>query len=337
MKKDQTLNSWRQAKKVTVKKQPELAPELGYGTRASKSHQRLVNPDGSFNVRRKGDRKLTLADAYHTLIMLGWWKFFGIIIVGFVVINFIFGSIYYLLGTEHLMGMIGNSASDKFWESFFFSSQTLTTVGYGRMSPVGFGTSAVAAIESAVGLLSFALSTSLLWGRFSRPTAKVLYSGNILVSPYRGGKGVMFRTINGGRSRLIEIEADVTMARTEMIDGKEQRRFYRLKLELNRVSVLPTSWTLVHPITDESPFYGRSKDDVAQEETEVLVMLKAFDETYSQTVYSRTSYKSHQIVTGAKFIPMIEDGDDGSIILDMDRLNAYETVDLPEELMLPSP
>jgi inward rectifier potassium channel len=311
-----------------ITKQPQLAPELGYGTRADKGHQRLVNPDGSFNVRRKGDRKLTLADAYHTLIMLGWWKFFAIILAGFVVVNFIFGTIYYLLGTEHLMGVIGDSVSDKFWESFFFSSQTLTTVGYGRMSPVGFWSSAVAAIESAIGLLSFALSTSLLWGRFSRPTAKVMYSDNILVSPYRGGKGVMFRAINGGRSRLIEIEAEVTMARTEDIAGKAQRKFYRLQLELSRISVLPTSWTLVHPVTEESPFFGRSVDDVDREETEVLVMLKAFDETYSQTVYSRTSYKSHQIVTGAKFIPMIEDGNDGTIILDMDKLNAFETVEL---------
>ncbi len=314
-----------------TKKQPEVLPELGFGTRASRAHQRLVNPDGSFNVRRKGDRKLTLADAYHTLIMLGWWKFFGIILASFVALNFVFGTIYYFLGSEHLMGMIGDSSSDKFWESFFFSSQTLTTVGYGRMSPVGFWASAVASLESAMGLLVFALSTSLLWGRFSRPTAKVVYSNNILVSPYRGGKGVMFRVINSGRSRLIEIEADVTMARTELIDEKHQRRFYRLKLELNRINVLPTSWTLVHPIAEDSPFHGRSREDVEREETEVLVQLKAFDETYSQIVYSRTSYKSHQIVTGAKFIPMIEDASDGSIVLDMDRLNAYETMELPEE------
>ncbi|MEP7235265.1 MAG: ion channel [Ignavibacteriota bacterium] len=316
---------------IGLKKQPESAGELGYGTRASKGQQRLVNPDGSFNVRREGFRQRTLADAYHTLIMLGWWKFFGIILGGFLVVNFIFGTIYYLLGTEHLMGMIGDSASDRFWESFFFSSQTLTTVGYGRMSPVGFADSAIAAIESAIGLLIFALSTSLLWGRFSRPTAKLVYSDHVLVSPYRGGKGVMFRTTNGGRSRLIEIEADVTMARTEMIEGKDQRRFYRLKLELPRISVLPTSWTLVHPINEESPFFGRSVEDVEREQTEVLVMLKAFDETYSQTVYSRTSYKSHQIITGAKFIPMIEDGEDGVIVLDIDKLNAYETVVLPEE------
>src|SRR5439155_21404532 len=174
----------------------------------------------------------------------------------------------------------------------------------------------------------FALSTSLLWGRFSRPTAKVEYSSNALIAPYRGVTGLMFRLINAGRSRLIELEADVTMARTESIDGKDQRRFYRLKLEISNISVLPTSWTVVHPIDEESPLYRRTQDDITREETEILVRLKAFDETYSQTVYSRTSYKFHQIVCNAKFRPMVEDDTDGRIILDMDKLSEYELADL---------
>jgi inward rectifier potassium channel len=315
---------------ATEKKQPEVAPELGFGTRPSLGHQRLVNPDGSYNVHRIGNQTRTLADAYHVLISLSWAKFFSIIIAGFVVVNILFGAIYYFIGSDHLVGMIGDSPMDKFWESFFFSAQTLTTVGYGRVSPSGFLVSAIASLESAIGLLGFALSTSLLWGRFSRPTAKIIYSGNILVSPYRGGKGVMFRAMNGGRSRLVEIEADITMARTETLNGIKQRRFYRLKLELSKINVLPTSWTIVHPINDESPFYERTADDVEQEETEVLVMLKAFDESYSQTVYSRTSYKSHQIVTGAKFVSMMQDAPDGTIILDMDKLNTFEMVELPK-------
>src|SRR5260221_544443 len=153
--------------KDTVKRQPIEAPELGYGTRAGKGHQRLVNPDGSFNVRKRGNRDLTISDVYHILISLGWWKFFGIVIGAFILLNFIFACIYYFIGPEHLSGIVAESASDKFWECFFFSSQTLTTLGYGRISPVGFPSSAVAAIESTIGLLGFALSTSLLWGRFS--------------------------------------------------------------------------------------------------------------------------------------------------------------------------
>ncbi|MEI8134240.1 MAG: ion channel [bacterium] len=310
------------------------APELGYGVRPSKGHQRLVNPDGSFNVRRKGMRKFSIAEAYHALISISWWKFFAIVSASFILLNFLFAVIYYLIGSDHVIGMRATTEIDKFWEIFFFSSQTLTTLGYGRMSPIGFGSSAVAAIESAMGLLAFALSTSLLWGRFSRPTARVLYSHNILVAPYRGGKGVMFRVTNGGSSRLIEIEADVTMARTETIDGKEQRKFYRLALELSRINVMPTSWTVVHPINEESPFFERTVEDAEREETEVLVMMKAFDETYAQTVYSRTSYKSHQIVRGAKFIPMIEDDADGTTILDMNKLNLHELVELPPDEVL---
>jgi inward rectifier potassium channel len=312
-----------------VNKQPQSAGELGFGVRASKAHQRLVNPDGSFNVRKRGKQKLTIGDVYHILISIGWWKFFGIIAFAFLLLNFIFAVIYYIIGPEHVTGMMATSNTDIFWEIFFFSSQTLTTLGYGRISPIGFWSSAVAAVESAFGLLAFALSTSLLWGRFSRPTAKILYSGNLLVAPYRGSTGGMFRVINGSHSRLIEIVADVTMARTEMVEGKEQRKFYRLKLEISKISVLPTSWTIVHPIDEESPFFDRSKEDVEREETEILVMLKAFDESYSQTVYSRTSYKSHQIVSGARFIPMVDDDPDGVFVLDMDKLNSYERVELP--------
>jgi inward rectifier potassium channel len=313
------------------RRKPQQPLELGYGVRASKGHQRLVNPDGSFNVRKRGERAFTISDAYHILISLEWWKFFGILISAFVVINFLFAAIYYLIGPQYLTGMIADTDTDKFWESFFFSSQTLTTLGYGRVSPVGFWSSAVAAFESALGLLGFALSTSLLWGRFSRPTSKILFSGNALIAPYHGGRGLMLRLINAGRSRLIETSAEVTMARTETVDGKKQRRFYILRLELTRVSVLPTSWTLVHPMDEESPLAGRSEKDLDDEDTEVLVVIKAFDETYAQTIYSRTSYKFHEIIRGAKFLQMVEDDPDGVLVLDMDKLNAYETADLPSE------
>ncbi|MDP4236892.1 MAG: K+ channel, inward rectifier, partial [Bacteroidota bacterium] len=162
-----------------------------------------------------------------------------------------------------------------------------------------------------------------------RPTAKVIYSQNALIAPYRGFSALMFRAVNGGRSRLIEIQADVTMARTEKIENLQQRRFYRLKLEISSISVLPTSWTIVHPIDEESPMAGRLQQEINDEDTEVLVMLKAFDETYSQTVYSRTSYKYHQIVHGGKFLPMVEDDPDGVIVLDMDKLDSYQNVTLP--------
>lgn len=310
---------------------PIPSPELGFGAATSQTKQRLVNPDGTFNVRRRGVRKLTLADAYHLLITLSWTKFFLIVLGGFMTLNFIFAFIYYFLGIQHLTGLIGTTPFDLYSECFFFSSQTLTTLGYGRIAPTGFWTSAVAGVESMLGLLVFALSTSLLWGRFSRPTAKIFYSHNALVAPYRGGRGLMFRTVNGGSSQLSEIETTVTLARNETEGEKELKKFYRLKLELDRLNFMPTSWTIVHPIDESSPLFGLSQQEINDADTEILAMIKAFDESYSQIVYSRSSYKFNEIVAGAKFLTMMDEDYDGVAVVDLDKLNAYETIGLPPE------
>jgi inward rectifier potassium channel len=324
-----TITAWRRMVNGGGKKQKLVeSGELGFGTRAG--NVRLVNPDGSFNVRRVGDTGGSLADLYHNLISISWPRFFVILFIGFLMENLLFATIYYLIGTEHLSGVIAQTELQKFTESFFFSSQTLTTLGYGRISPVGFWTSTVAAIESAIGLLAFALSTSLLWGRFSRPTAKLLYTENALVAPYRGGRGLMVRLVNARSNHLIELEAQVTLARNEHIDGREQRKFYNLSLELQKVNYLALSWTLVHPIDESSPLLGLSQEEIDAANTEILVNLKAFDEMYAQTVYSRTSYKAEQIVCGAKFITMMSTAHDGVTILDIDKLNSFETAGLPE-------
>jgi len=298
--------------------------ELGFGTRASEKHQRLINPDGSFNVRRVGEKRRNLVDAYHTVIALSWPKFFIILFSAFIVENFFFAIIYYLIGTEQLAGIVGDTPFEKFSEVYFFSSQTLTTLGYGRISPIGFAASTVAAIESMIGLIAFALSTSLLWGRFSRPSAKILYSENVLVAPYRGITGLMVRLVNARKNHLIEIEAGIVISRNETHDGKVQRRFYNLPLELSKVNFLALSWTLVHPITEDSPLFDKHQEEIDAADTEILLNIKAFDETYSQTVYSRTSYKAHQIVCSAKFISMMSSDDSGETILDISKLNDFE-------------
>jgi inward rectifier potassium channel len=314
--------------KRSMPKLPETV-ELGFGTTAGEKRQRLVNPDGTFNVRRLHDARRTFVDLYHTLIAVSWPKFFAILLGAFIIENFIFATIYYLLGTDHLAGIIGTSPLERYAETYFFSSQTLTTLGYGRISPVGFWTSAVAAIESMIGLLAFALSTSLLWGRFSRPTAKILYSDNALVAPYRGSTGLMMRLVNARKNHLIEIEARMVMSRNEMVDGKLQRKFYNLPLELDKVNFLALSWTLVHPITDESPFHKMEQDAIEETETEIMVLMKAYDESYAQTVYSRMSYKTGEILCGAKFRSMIAVDPDGVTTLDMSLLNAYDMITEP--------
>ncbi len=304
-------------------KKPEQVLELGFGTRPADKGSRLINQDGSFNVHRVNEKRHWLADAYHTVIALSWPKFFAIVFSIFIIENFIFASIYYIIGVEHLAGVVGESTFEKFSEVFFFSTQTLTTLGYGRISPVGFWSSAVAAIESMVGLLAFALSTSLLWGRFSKPSARLLYSENALIAPYREGKGLMVRLVNARKNHLIELEASMIIAKNIERDGKLQRSFKNLPLELSKVSNLALSWTLVHAINEESPIWGELCD-VITDECEILVNLKAFDESYSQTVYSRTSYKSSEVIENAKFISMMSSDNNGKTILDISKLSGYE-------------
>lgn len=307
------------------------APEPGFGTRPSAGHQRLVNPDGSFNYRRAGEHRSWLADAFHSLVTMSWTKFILILLAAFLGVNILFAIIYLLVGIEHLAGIVALTPLERFGEAFFFSTQTLTTLGYGRISPVGFAASFIAAIESMLGLLGFAMATGLLYGRFSHPDAKLLYTDNAIIAPYRGGRGLMFRTANGRRTQLIEAEANVMLARNEQASGKVLRKYYRLPLELTRINYLALNWTIVHPINESSPLFGKSIEEINDADSELLVMIKAFDETYSQTVYSRTSYKAHQFIWGVKFSSMASVGDDGVTVLDLDMLNEYESAELPVE------
>jgi inward rectifier potassium channel len=311
--------------------QPHESPELGFGTGASVRGQRLVRQDGTFNVRRVGENSNFLGNAFHQLITMGWVKFFAILLVACLATNIIFAIIYYLLGVHHLQGIIGDTFFDEISEAFFFSTQTLTTLGYGRISPVGFMTSLVAAIESMLGLLSFAMATGLLYGRFSHPDAFIIYSKTAVVAPYRGGRGLMLRLANGRRNQLIELEALVTLARNEGKNGEIKRKFYFLDLELSKISVLTSSWTVVHPINEDSPFFGMNGDDIASTEAEILVQIKAFDETYSQNVYSRSSYTDAEIVYGGKFISAISIEEDGTQMIDLRKIDSYEIVTLPPQ------
>lgn len=314
-------------KKPTEHSKPAETGELGFGSKATTA--RLVRQDGSFNVRRVGDNHNRFNNTFHKLISMSWKKFFAIIVLTFIVTNVIFAIIYYLIGVEYLHGMIAHSFFDEITESFFFSTQTLTTLGYGRISPVGTVTSFVAAIESMLGLLSFAMATGLLYGRFSHPEAAIIYSENAIIAPYRGGRGLMFRIANGRKNELIELEATVVLSRNEMVKGNPTRKFYALALEIGRVNFLASSWTLVHPIIDGSPIIGLSIEEIESAETEIMVQLKAYDETYSQTVFSRSSYIHEEIIFGAKFVPATTTDEEGTTILDLEKISEYEFVELP--------
>jgi inward rectifier potassium channel len=312
---------------ITQRRKVNPEDDLGFGSQPVMKSQPLLNRDGSVNVRRKGQSLFNTADNYHNLISMGWGKFWLIVISGYLIVNLIFACIYVAIGADGLYGSDGSTGMDLFYNAFFFSAQTMSTVGYGHISPNGMVANTVAALESMLGLLAFALATGLLYGRFSRPSAKISYSKNILVAPYQGGKGLMFRLANMRKNILIDLSIEVIFSYNEQVNGKPVRRFFQLELERRRVSILTISWTIVHPLDENSPLKEMTPEELKRTEASFSVLLKAFDDTFSQTVHSRAAYYSSDIVWDAKFKPTFDRDDDGTIVLDLSRLHQYGAVE----------
>lgn len=303
--------------------------DLGFGRQIVDETIRLVNPDGSFNVRRVNQSFFGRLNLYHRLITTSWGRFLLLVIAVFIATNLLFAAVYVALGVEHLHGADLSNAWTRFYDAYFFSAQTLTTVGYGRIAPVGFWMSFVASVESTMGLLAFALATGLLYGRFSRPEARILFSDKALVSPYLDTTALMFRIVNERANQLIEINVEVVLSLLEDLpDGTRTRKYYGLPLERNKVSFFPLNWTLVHPIVDTSPLFGKSADDLLAADAEILILIRATEDTFSQVVYSRSSYRAGEIEWGAKFRKMYDNAERGTTTLDMAKLSDFDRVPL---------
>lgn len=306
----------------------EVPKDLGFGTRTQEKGARLLNQDGTFNIERRGLTREWSTNMYHTLITMPWSRFNLLVLCIYLIANLIFASLYLIAGVDSLDGSQGLSMMDKFWDAFFFSAQTITTVGYGKISPHGFYPNIIASIESMIGLLGFALATGLLYGRFSRPVAKIIYSHNALIAPFHNGRGFMFRLANARKNQLIEAEMQVVFSFNDTVDGKSTRTFHTLKLERHKINFIFSSWTIVHPITEESPFYNRNLEDLINDEAEITILLKAFDDSFSQTVYSRSSYKAEEFIWGAKFSNIHGRTKDGTYV-DLHRIGEFEQAELP--------
>jgi inward rectifier potassium channel len=310
-------------KKEVVQQDPNK--DLGFGSRvAQQSRVRFLNRDGTFNVVRRGLSFFRSQNTYHWLLTISWVKFFLIVIAGYFVANILFAFGYILCGPGALRGVEGATLADRLSEAFFFSVQTLATIGYGRVSPNGLAANLLVTIEALAGLLSFALATGLLFARFSRPSAKILFSNEAIIAPYQDTTAFEFRIANERSNQLIEVEATVTLSRLETDRGERIRKFYNLSLERKRVVFLPLHWVIVHRIDETSPLYGITPEDFESSDAEFLILLTAIDETFAQTVHARSSYKHHEVVWGAKFRDMFLPSDDGMISIDMRRLHEIE-------------
>lgn len=292
---------------------------------------RLLNTDGSFNIERTGIPRFSDYSIIHELMTMSWRRFLFLVFAAYVGMNLVFGSVYYLIGMNQFMGAIASTPGEQFLEAFFFSAQTLATVGYGRMNPVGLSANLVSGFESMIGLIVIAIITGLVYGRFSRPVIRLMFSKNALIAPFKGGKALMFRIANAKRNDLSDVEAQVLMSCVLYEDGRYIRRYFGLDLERKRVGALSLSWTVVHPIDENSPLANFDAQLLEEYEAEILVVIKGFDPTFSQTVQARSSYHHRHIVWNARFKPTFRRSDDGHrTLLELDRLNDHEPAPTPE-------
>ena len=284
--------------------------------------RRSINKDGSFNVSRRGG---TWRDfhPYLQMLSMSWPQFFSAVLGGYILLNVIFALVYFALGPSQLRGAEGASEMDRFLNDFFFSTHTLTTVGYGNIVPATIASNSVASLEAIAGLMSLALGTGLMFGRFSRPSVKIAFSDRILIAPYQDQNSLQLRIVNSRPNILMELEANLVLMTVEGSPGNLKRRFQPLKLERDTIYFLALTWTIVHPLDETSPLFGKTSEDLARLQAEFVVLIKAFDDTFSQTVHARYSYRFDELTWQAKFQPAFEIDGNGNMILNVDRVGSH--------------
>ncbi len=312
---------------------PPIVPhsDLGLGRVLSdESRQRVLRPDGSFNARRTGTGLFRSHRLYHDLVAMSWTAFIATLAASYAVLVGAFGAAFWALGPAALDAP--SSDAGGLMRALSFSVQTFATIGYGRIAPVSAGAEALVAVEAFVGILFTALATGVTFARVARPDADLVFSKQMLVAPYGGGWALMFRLVNARRGELSDVTAEVVFSILEpdAEKGHRVRRYARLTLERERVALLPLTWTVVHPLTPESPAWGYTDADLRAGDAEVFVRIAAVDETTMQTVHVRTSYRPSDgdLLWHARFRDLFDRSGD-VLTVDVSRLDETDPVETP--------
>jgi inward rectifier potassium channel len=304
--------------------------DTGFGVSPDTQGGRFINKDGTINVIKRGIPFLERISPYYKMLMMPAWEFTVVLLAFFISINVLFTAVYLAINKDQFTGIIGTGFLQRAFELFFFSAQTFTTVGYGRINPVGHFAGLVSSAEALAGLSSFALITGMMYGRFSRPRAYLRFSDQALIAPYKDKTGLMFRFVSYKENHtLTDVEVKVTLGITEH-DGASVFKFFQLPLERSRVDSLSMNWTVVHPIDEESPLFGFTAEDMKASDAEVYVLVRGFDDVFSNFVLQRTSYRFNEIIYNAKFERMFhESEDDTTTIVDLNKLNDFKMLSEP--------
>lgn len=312
------------AKKSVFQKFGQQNVEIGFGSKYAEGNKRLVNKDGSFNIERVN----TIRSRYIDLVQMSWKKFFLYVIIFYGGINLLFGTLYFILGPAKIHVKPDNPLWYQYAECISFSIQTFTTVGYGALHPDSLDANILSSIESLSGILVFAILTGVCYTRFSKPTGGYRFSEKALISPYQNTNSIQLRVANHRKSNIVEVEATMMLSMEVDDNGVNKRIFLNLPLERNKIYYLPLSWTIVHPITPDSPLYNKTAEDLQASNAELIVMVKAHDDAYAQTIHGVTSYTYEEFVWGAKFDPSYYTGKDGVATFEINKLGNFQLAEL---------
>lgn len=302
--------------------------DTGFGS-SNNYGGRFINRDGTFNIRKEGQGFWQRFSLFQSMLNLPLWKFALVIFSFFIGINLFFTLTYLMLGADQFIGLLSNTRWEEIKEIYFFSTETFTTVGYGRVNPVGDGANFVASIEAMCGFISFAIVTGLIYGRFAKPISYLVFSEHAVIAPYKDGTGFMFRFASyKDKHTLTDVDIRVNAALLLQENGQSVYKFYDLALERSKVDSLPMNWTVVHPIDEKSPLMGFTEDDIKAADLEVYVLVRGFDDVFSNFVLRRTSYTFNEIQFNRKFVPMYRESEDGkTTILELNKLNVHQMVE----------
>jgi inward rectifier potassium channel len=276
--------------------------------------------DGPGGIRLISDRGDKSSDLYHRLFTISWPGFFALFGSVYFFFNLLFSAIYFIDP-----GGIAHARPGSFGDAFFFSVQSMATVGFGNMYPADLFTNLVVTVEVLLGIVTIAIATALIFSRFSRPTARVMFSDIAVIAPYDGVPTLMFRAANRRRNQILEAQVAVSLLRDEVtLEGKEMRRFHDLALARARTPIFSLSWTVMHPIGSGSPLYGATPESLATQDARIIVTMTGIDETFSTAIYARHIYAHGGIIWGHRFVDILGESEDGVPTLDYRRFNQVE-------------
>lgn len=297
----------------------------GLGAKYNRKVKRLLNPDGSYNVKRKGGLT-TFRDTYKFLIEVSTPKLIGILLATYILLNILFASLYFFIGEYQIEGI--QNSTTPFIDCLYFSFQTFTTVGYGAYHPSSHIVHIISSFEAFVGFLSFSIATGIIYGRFSKPKVKIKFSNNIIFTPFKGTNALMFKMVNKRNNVLLDTKVDVILILdTDPLKQDFNKQYFNLKLELDKIQFFPLTWTVVHSIDEDSPIANLTYEEFMNKNPEIIVLAKAFDETFSQEIFEKHSYSEEQWRNEVKFTRNFSVNHKGEIILRVDEINNIESIE----------